>query len=178
MITETDMSLVERRQLALREAVATGDEAAVDRAARALAKARATADRESQLVRDRVEARQQVDAERRAAEKVAAAARADEVEAELRKSGRPRATIFTGDGRVVVIDLSSSDVVTQQFGVEAARRVCDRAAREWRDRVARSRQAGAAQPARDVSGPMMTTSSGLIYAASRGIVEIQSEVAQ
>jgi hypothetical protein len=125
-----------------------------------------------QTLRDR--AQREVDAEQRAADKIARKVKADAVEAEVRQHG-PYVEIHCGTGKVVRIDLGASESVHRSYAVEAARRVCWTAADRFRQRVVASRNTLAVVPAVDFTAELAGSSAGLLPALTAGVATITDE---
>ena len=172
MIAE-ELSLVERRTIALREAVALGDERKVDRAAKALQRARDEESKKTLRERDKARAQHQVNAERQAKADAERRVAADKVEAVLRESGRPYAVVHLGNGQTARIDLSRSEVVERQTACEALKRVALRVSQAYQTRRALTRNTLAVAPYVDVVTGMLDNSSDCLQAARLNLIEVK-----
>src|ERR1700730_761853 len=94
-----ELSLIERKEYALRDAVATGDNRRIDKAAKALERARDEAAKQATRAKDKAHAQAAVNAQRIAREAVEHKAKADAAEAVLRETGLPYAVVHTGTGQ-------------------------------------------------------------------------------
>jgi uncharacterized protein (DUF1684 family) len=174
MVAE-ELSLIERRTIALREAVALGDERKVDRAARSLERARneESESKKTRRAHDKAHAYLQVNAERQAKADAERRVAADKIEAVLRETGLPYAIVHTGTGQAVRVDLSRTEQVERQTAAEALKRVALRVSQAYLTRRTRTRNTLTIVPAEDVITPMLENSSDLLQAHRFGVVEVK-----
>ncbi len=173
---DEEMTPVEHAELALRDAVATGDRKRVDKAARKLQDARDEVAKQAQRARDIGKATQEANLAAHTKKQAERKLEADAVEAELRATSEPYAAIYDGAGHVVYIDLSVCEIVARQTALEAARRVCFRVSENFQARVAESRNILAVAEARDVITPLLNSGDGLLHAVQRGVVQVEDVV--
>ena len=173
--TATKMTKLEKAELALRNAVASGNTRRIDGAAKRLQELRDEAGRLAARKQDVARAEHAVNRERILREQRARKQKADEIEAELRSTSEVYATVHV-NGRVCLIDLSANDQVVRGTAIEAVRRVCLVAANAFQDRLAKSRNKLSLEPGQDVLTPMLVNSHGLLYAAKHNVVGIKDDI--
>lgn len=165
------VSAVESAMYKLRDALASGDERRVDKAAKQLERARESAARESQRAKDRADAEQKVAAEKRDRARAEKKAASDQAEAELRE--QTPEIVFTCGGKRVTVRLSVPGI-DAGWANEAARRIVWAITREFSERVVASRNTGVVAPERPWLDELMSDHThGIGAHVARGVCRVE-----